>query len=725
MSTVSLPETELLKVLPGCPYPLGASWDGEGVNFALFSQHATRVELCLFEGPQSRRESIRIVLPERTNSIWHGYLPGLRPGQCYGYRVYGPYQPELGHRFNPHKVLLDPYARAVARPLHWHDSLYGYKLGGSKTDLQPDSRDSASHIPLAVVTDNAFDWQGDNRPNVPWEKTILYEAHVKGISFLHPEVPEALRGTYAGLAHPAVINHLKQLGVTTVELLPVHFYADEQYQVNRGFVNYWGYNTLGFFAPEPRYASDANPQAQVNEFKAMVKALHQDGLEVVLDVVYNHTAEGNRLGPTLSMKGIDNRSYYRLSDQDPRYYMDFTGVGNTLNTEHPQVLQLVLDSLRYWVEEMHVDGFRFDLASALAREHYDFDANGGFLRAVYQDPVLSRVKLIAEPWDVGMGGYQVGHFPAPWAEWNGPYRDDIRQFWTPQGGSLSQLATRLAGSSDLFQWSGRRPQASVNFITCHDGFTLQDLVSYNQKHNQANGEENRDGSDDNRSWNGGVEGPTEDPAILALRRRQKRNLMATLFFSLGMPMMLAGDELSRSQQGNNNTYCQDNALNWFDWNLEAPEKAAFLAYMQRLIRIRQQEPVFQRRQFYRHGHDQVTGIHDVVWLHPNNHDMTVDDWHNSALRAMGVLIDGRALLQMDVNGDLLEANTLLILFNGGDLEMPFHLPSHPTRQNWELLLDTVYEDGAPQPQQVFYEPGQVFPLTGRRVVLFKLSPLVG
>jgi glycogen operon protein len=709
-----------MKVLPGTPFPLGATWDGKGVNFALFSQYATRVELCLFDSVKAKKESVRVTLPEMTDYVWHGYLPDVRPGQLYGYRVYGPYSPNQGHRFNPNKVLLDPYAKAVARRVRWYDSMYGYRLGSAKLDLSYDTRDNAAYAPLGTVIDTAFTWGEDRRPNVPWGETILYETHVKGQSALHPDIPRHMRGTYAALGSEPIIQHLKYLGVTSLELLPIHYSVDEPHLVRKGLVNYWGYNSLGFFAPDGRYAMNTDPQQQVNEFKMMVRALHEAGIEVILDVVYNHTAEGNHLGPTLSFKGIDNRNYYIASPENFRYYQDFTGCGNTLNAQNPYVLKLIMDSLRYWVEEMHVDGFRFDLASALARENLNFDKFGAFFDAIHQDPVLSRVKMIAEPWDCGMGGYQVGNYPVRWSEWNGIYRDDIRGFWNRAGGTLSQMVTRIAGSSDLYQYTGRRPHASINFVTCHDGFTLQDLVSYNHKHNEANGEENRDGTNDNRSWNCGTEGQTNDAAIISLRARQKRNMMTTLLTSLGVPMMLAGDELSKTQLGNNNTYCQDNELNWLDWDLDSPEKLTFLAFMHRLISIRKTEPVFKRNRFYVGQPSNESGIHDIIWHTPEGRDMRLEDWHNNNLRALGVLIEGSAIDQMTANGEWLSGRSLLILINGNDKPIEFLLPCHRTRRSWEMLLDTTVDDGFPA-GQVLWECGVTYPMEAQAMAIFRLS----
>ena len=571
-----------MRLWPGRPYPLGATWDGAGVNFALFSEHATKVELCLFESHEDAKETERVDMRFRDDQVWHCYLPDALPGQLYGYRVYGLYEPAKGHRFNPNKIVLDPYAKAIGRDLKWDDALFGYKIGDPQADLSLDERDNAAVGPLASVLDTAFTWGDDRPPRTPWHKTLIYELHVKGFTYNMPGVPEDHQGTYAGLASDPAIEHLKSLNITAVELMPVHHHVDDRHLVEeRHLSNYWGYNTLAFFAPDLRYAAKHSPRKSVQEFKKMVRTLHSANIEVILDVVYNHTAEGNQLGPTLSMRGVDNASYYRLSPKDPRYYMDFTGCGNTLNMTHPRVLQLIMDSLRYWVLEMHVDGFRFDLASTLARELHEVNKLGAFFDIIQQDPILSQVKLIAEPWDVGPGGYQVGNFPVLWTEWNGKYRDCVRRFWKGDGGTTSEVATRLAGSSDLYQHDGRRPHASINFITCHDGFTLQDLVSYNDKHNEANGENNQDGSNDNNSWNCGAEGPTDDPAIKSLRERQKRNLMATLLLSQGVPMICGGDELSHTQKGNNNTYCQDNELTRLKWDLNDEQKS-FLEFVRQL-----------------------------------------------------------------------------------------------------------------------------------------------
>src|SRR6184192_2637671 len=627
--------TPITAVWPGRPDPRGATWDGEGVNFALFSEHAERVELCLFDS-SGRRELHCITLKEQTDQVWHCYLPEARPGLLYGYRVHGPYDPSHGHRFNHHKLLLDPYAKQVRNDLKWSDSHFGYRIGHAKEDLSFDRRDSALGMLKGIVIDPAFSWGADQPPRIPWHQSVIYEVHVKGFTKLHPEVPPALRGTYAGLATAPVINYLKRLGITAVELMPVHCFVDDRVLIEKGLRNYWGYNSIGFFAPDMRYSATGS----IAEFKTMVKALHSAGIEVILDVVYNHTAEGNQLGPTLSFRGIDNPVYYRLLADNPRYYMDHTGTGNTLNMRHPRVLQLIMDSLRYWVLEMHVDGFRFDLAATLARELHEVDRLGAFLDIIHQDPVLSQVKLIAEPWDLGEGGYQVGKFPVGWAEWNDKYRDAVRSYWKGDGGLIGELAYRVTGSSDLYERSGRRPYASINFVTAHDGFTLRDLVSYNEKHNEANGEDNRDGTNSNRSWNCGVEVPTDDPEVNRLRARQMRNFLATLFLSQGVPMLLSGDERCRTQHGNNNAYCQDNELSWLDWSLDE-RRSSLLEFTQRLIRLRQEHPVFRRSTFLE-GVAETSGLPDVYWFRPDGRRMTRRDWDSGPPR-LGVFLNGAEL----------------------------------------------------------------------------------
>ena len=677
-----------MRVWPGHPYPLGATWDGGGTNFAIFSEHATKVELCLFDDANDTVERQRVPLKEQTDQVWHAYLPDVRPGQCYGYRVHGPYEPERGHRFNAHKLVLDPYAKAIARKVLWSDAMFGYKIGDPQADLQIDDRDSAPYAPLGVVVDPSFTWGDDRRPQIPWHRTVIYELHVKGFTMQHPDIPEDIRGTYAALTSDPVLRHLEQLGVTTVELMPIHHHVDDRHLVERGLANYWGYNTLAFFAPDIRYVSSGRAEDAVREFKMLVRSFHAAGIEVILDVVYNHTAEGNQMGPTLSLRGIDNSAYYRLAPDQPRYYMDFTGCGNTLNMRHPRVLQLIMDSLRYWVLEMHVDGFRFDLASALARELHEVDRLGAFFDIIHQDPILSQVKLIAEPWDVGPGGYQVGNFPVLWTEWNGKYRDCIRRFWKGDGGLTGEMASRLAGSSDLYEHSGRRPYASINFITCHDGFTLQDLVSYNDKHNMANGEENRDGANDNHSWNCGVEGPTDDAQIAELRARQKRNLIATLMLSQGVPMLLAGDELGQTQQGNNNTYCQDSELSWLDWNL-THEEQEFLAFVKQVIKLRSEHPVLRRRQFLQGQVAEGSPLKDLVWLTPAGVEMTSEDWNAGYVRCLGMLLSGEAIAETDSRGRRIMGDTLMLLLNAHHEPITFKLPTLPRVQRWDILLNTA------------------------------------
>jgi len=675
-----------LRVWPGSPYPLGATWDGVGVNFALFSEHATRVELCLFDSPDADVESLTIPLPEHTDMVWHGYLPDVQPGQLYGYRVHGPYAPHAGHRFNPNKLVLDPYARVLGRPLRWNEALFGFTFG--EDDTTYDRRDSGQYAPLAAVVDGAFTWGDDRPPKTPWHETLIYELHVKGFTKLNSQVPEALRGTYRGLASEPAIRHLKSLGVTAVELMPVHQHADEWHLVQRGLGNYWGYNTLAYFAPDLAYAASRSPHDAVREFKMMVRALHAAGLEVILDVVYNHTAEGNHQGPTLSLRGIDNASYYRLLPNQPRFYQDFTGCGNTLNMRSPRVLQLIMDSLRYWVLEMHVDGFRFDLASALARELHAVDKLGAFFDIIHQDPVLSQVKLIAEPWDLGEGGYQVGNFPTKWTEWNGKYRDTVRRFWRGDGGVVSELATRVSGSSDLYEQSGRRPYASINFVTAHDGFTLADLVSYNQKHNEANGEHNRDGENHNLSWNHGVEGPANDAAIEELRLRQRRNFVTTLMMSVGVPMLSGGDEVGRTQHGNNNAYCQDNETSWTRWDLSA-EQRDFLDYVRRVIRIWRENPVLRRRKFLQGRRTRDASVSDITWLHPTGEEMTQQHWSAPDVRTLGMRLNGDAIDEADERGERVVGDTLLVLFNANDAAQPFVLPDTSSADEWETLVDTA------------------------------------
>ncbi len=700
------------RVEEGLPYPLGATWDGLGVNFALFSANATKVELCIFDR-EGKRELERIELPEYTDEVWHGYLPDARPGTVYGYRVHGPYDPAAGHRFNPHKLLIDPYAKALVGPLKWSDVLFGYRLGSARGDLVMDRRDSAAAMPKCRVVDPAFTWGRDRHPATPWSRTIVYETHLRGYTMRHPAVPPHLRGTFAGMMQREVVDYIRSLGVTAVELLPCHAFVDDRNLVEKNLRNYWGYNTIGFFAPDPRYL--AGPV--ISEFKEMVATFHDAGIEVILDVVYNHTAEGNELGPTLSMKGIDNASYYRLMPDDPRYYINDTGTGNTLNLSHPRVLQMVTDSLRYWVQEMHVDGFRFDLATILGREPYGFDEGGGFLDSCRQDPILSRAKLIAEPWDIGPGGYQVGGFPPGWAEWNDRYRDTVRAFWKGDEGKLPDLAARLTASGDFFNKRGRKPWASVNFVTAHDGFTLHDLVSYNDKHNEANGESNRDGHSHNLSWNHGVEGPTDDPDIKALRERQKRNLLATLLFSQGTPMILAGDEFGKSQQGNNNAYCQDNEVSWVDWEGISDEGEELLDFTRRVIAIRQAHPLLRRGRFLTAEVNEDLGVKDVTWLTPAGTEMEPEQWQDTHARCLGMLMDGRA----QVSGIKRPAadKTLLLVVNSYHDVVPFTLPEVVGGKGWLCLLDTARPE---LDEAERLEVGTVFDVPGRSLQLFELTP---
>jgi glycogen operon protein len=696
-------------VWPGKPYPLGANWDGEGVNFALFSEHAEAVELCLFD-QAGRRELHRVRIKEQTDQVWHCYLPEARPGLLYGYRVHGPYDPNKGHRFNPNKLLLDAYAKQIVGDLKWSDSHFGYRIGSKNADLSMDRRDSAPGMLKAMVIDPAFTWGTDRAPRIPWHKSVIYEVHVRGFTIQHPKVPASLRGSYAGLATAPVIDHLLKLGVTAVELMPVHDFVDDRQLIERGLRNYWGYNTIGFFAPMSRYLATGS----ISEFKTMVKIMHRAGIEVILDVVYNHTAEGNQLGPTLSFRGIDNSVYYRTLPDNPRYYMDYTGTGNTLNMRHPRVLQLIMDSLRYWVLDMHVDGFRFDLAATLARELHEVDKLGAFLDIIHQDPVLSQVKLIAEPWDLGEGGYQVGKFPIGWAEWNDRYRDAVRSYWKGDGGQIGELAYRITGSSDLYARSGRRPYASINFVTAHDGFTLQDVVSYNQKHNEANGEDNRDGTDNNRSWDCGVEGPTDDAAINALRVRQKRNFLATLLLSQGVPMLLAGDELGRSQQGNNNAYCQDNEISWVNWDRLGEEKE-LVAFVRRLIALRQNHPVFRRRNFFQGRSIKGAGVKDILWLRPDGREMTDEEWNQEHARTLGLFLSGSAVDEIDERGQLITDENFVFLMNAHHEEVSFTLPTAASGMMWNCLVDTSFEH-ARSPGTV-HEPMTTYSLQPRSLAL--------
>ena len=674
---------------PGHAYPLGATYDGAGTNFAIFSEVAQRVELCLFT---ARGKETRVPLTEVDGFVWHGYLPTVEPGQRYGFRVHGPHDPGKGLRCNPNKLLIDPYSKAVDGPVNWDEAVFGYPFSdpGSRSDT-----DSAPYVPKSVVVNPFFDWGSDRPPKTPYNETVIYEAHVKGLTISHPDIPAELRGTYSGVAHPVMIEHLKNLGVTAIELMPCHEFLNDHHLQEKGLANYWGYNTVAFLAPHHAYATDrTRPGNQVQEFKAMVRGLHYAGIEVILDVVYNHTAEGNDMGPMLSMRGIDNRAYYRVVEGDPRYYMDYTGTGNSLNVRNPHTLQLIMDSLRYWVTEMHVDGFRFDLASALAREFYDVDRLSVFFDLVQQDPVISQAKLIAEPWDVGPGGYQVGNFPPLWTEWNGKYRDTVRDFWRGEPGTLGEFAARLTGSSDLYQDDGRRPFASINFVTCHDGFTLADLVSYNDKHNGANGEDNNDGESHNRSWNCGVEGPTDDAAVLELRARQQRNMIATMLISQGVPMLLHGDELGRTQHGNNNVYCQDGEIAWVDWSL-AGKNAQLIGFTAGMVALRHAHPVFRRRRFFagrpiapRRRSDQAAALPDIAWFTPSGHEMTEQDWGSGFGKCVTVFLNGDAIFDVDARGERVTDDSFVIVLNAHYEDIDVALPGCEYGSAWAVVVDT-------------------------------------
>ncbi|MFW6170986.1 MAG: glycogen debranching protein GlgX [Planctomycetota bacterium] len=697
-----------MKVWPGEPYPLGAVYDGSGTNFSLFSEIADCVELCLFD--EAGNET-RIELPEVTGYCWHGYFPTIEPGQRYGFRVHGPWDPANGHRCNAAKLLLDPYAKGIDGQMAWDDAVFPYRFDDGPESIN--DRDSASFVPKSVVHQPHFDWAGDRRLQLPWHETIIYETHVKGLTARHPDVPEELRGTYAGLAQPAVIDYLKRLGVTAVELMPIHQFIHDKHVVDRNLRNYWGYNSIGYFAPHNEYAADKRPGGVVAEFKQLVKTLHQAGIEVILDVVYNHTGEGNHLGPMLCFKGIDNAYYYRLTE-DRRYYMDYTGTGNSLNMSPPHVLQMIMDSLRYWVLEMHVDGFRFDLAAALARELHDVDRLSTFLDLIHQDPVASQVKLIAEPWDVGEGGYQVGNFPPVWTEWNGKYRDCIREFWRGEDQTLGEFALRFTGSSDLYENTSRLPYASINFVTAHDGFTLNDLVSYNDKHNEANGEQNRDGTSDNRSWNCGVEGPTDDPDILALRKRQRRNFLATLFLSQGVPMILGGDEIGRTQQGNNNAYCQDNTVSWYDWDHVDED---LLEFCRKLIEYRKAHPVFSRRGWFQGQPIQGSEVKDIAWFTLQGKQMAGEDWGKGFAKTLGVFLNGRTIPNPNPRGEPTTDDTFYILVNGHDEPLPFKLPGRKWSPAWESVFDTV--SGWMEDREITYAANDKIQLEGRALSVLR------
>lgn len=694
------------KIHLGKPFPLGATWDGKGVNFAIFSENATAVTLCLFDAADDAREADAIPFTERTDFIWHLYIPGLKPGQLYGYRIDGPFDPQNGHRFNKNKLLIDPYAKALTGQVVWDAALFGYDFDSRERDLSFNAADSAPYVPKAVVIDPAFDWEGDVQPNVPFYKTVIYEAHVKGLTYLHPEIPEELQGTYLGVAHPVIIDHLKNLGITAIELMPVHAFINDEFLEKKGLSNYWGYNTLSYFAPDTRYARSNEHGEALNDFKHMVKELHRAGIEVILDVVYNHTAEGNELGPTLSFKGVDNASYYRLNPDNNQYYMDYTGTGNTLNATQPNVLRLIMDSLRYWVIEMHVDGFRFDLAATLARGLHEVDRLSAFFDVIHQDPIISQVKLIAEPWDVGEGGYQVGNFPPGWAEWNGKYRDCMRDYWRGADSMLGEFAQRFTGSSDLYAEDGRRPTASINFITAHDGFTLADLVSYNEKHNEANGEGNKDGESYNRSWNCGVEGPTNDPGILALRRQQQRNFLTTLFLSQGVPMLLAGDELGHTQQGNNNAYCQDNEISWINWEKADKE---LLAFTQKLIALRHDHPVFRRRRWFMGRPIHGAGVEDIAWFLPNATEMTEEHWQHDFAKSLMIFLNGKGIPTPSFKGDKIIDDNFLLLFNAHSGPVNFRIPIERYGGRWQKIIHTANpsdkEGTIRQPNEGLVVPG--------------------
>jgi isoamylase len=704
---------EKITIYPGQAYPLGATWDGNGVNFALFSENATAVEICLFDHENDTTESVRVFLPEHSHQVWHGYIPGIQPAQLYGFRVHGPYDPENGYRFNPNKLLMDPYAKAISGVINWHDSLFAYDFNDEGADLSFSDSDSAPYIPKCVVIDPAYEWEGDKPPRTSYHNSIIYELHVKGFTKLHPDIPEEIKGSYAALGHPVTIQYLKDLGVTAIELMPVHQFVNDHHLQENGLSNYWGYNTIGFFAPDIRYASRSHRGAHVDEFKDMVKALHKAGIEVILDVVYNHTAEGNEMGPTLSFKGIDNSTYYRLVEDNKRYYMDYTGTGNTLNANLPAVLKLMMDSLRYWIQEMHVDGFRFDLAPTLARELHEVNRLSAFFDIVHQDPVISQVKLIAEPWDIGEGGYQVGNFPPGWAEWNGKYRDCIRDYWRGSDSMLGEFAQRFTGSPDLYQDDNRRPTASINFLTAHDGFTLHDLVSYNEKHNDANGENNNDGEDHNRSWNCGVEGPTDDQGIIDLRNQQKRNFLTTLFLSQGVPMLVAGDELGKTQQGNNNAYCQDNEISWIDWENADQE---LLNYTKKLINIKKSHPSFGRRRWFQGQNVKGTGVHDIAWFLPEGDLMEEHNWSEDYAKSLGVFLNGKGLHSVGLTGEKIIDHSFYVIFNAYHDELEYRLPIADYAEHWIKVLNTA--GGWVETEEVF-EATDLIKVAGRSVVLLR------
>ncbi|OQP62253.1 glycogen debranching protein GlgX [Niastella populi] len=690
----------------GTPYPLGAAWDGNGVNFALYAENAEGIDLCLFNSVEDDIETIKLRFKERTHHIWHMYVPGIQPGQLYGYRVSGPYKPEEGHRFNAYKLLLDPYAKAIAGTLQWHDALFGYEIGHEQEDLSFNTTDSAPYMPKSVVVGDNFDWEDDKPLNISYHETIIYEAHVKSLTYLHPDLPEEIRGTYKAIGHPVIIDYLKNLGITAIELMPVHHFIEDRHLKEKGLTNYWGYNTIGFFAPDSRYSASGILGQQVQEFREMVKALHKAGIEVILDVVYNHTAEGNHFGPTLCFRGIDNASYYRLTE-NKRYYMDYTGTGNTLNTRLPYVLQLIMDSLRYWIQQMHVDGFRFDLAATLARELHEVNKLGAFFDIIHQDPVISQVKLIAEPWDLGEGGYQVGKFPVGWAEWNGLYRDCIRDYWRGAESRLAEFAKRITGSADLYKNDYRNPGASVNFITAHDGFTMEDLVSFNERHNEANGENNEDGDKENHSCNYGVEGPAKDLGIVGIRKRQKRNLLTTLLLSQGVPMIFSGDELGNSQYGNNNAYCQDNEISWIKWSEKDESQIAFV---RQLIWFRKSHPAFSRRRWFQEQPIRGIGVEDIAWFTPDGNEMRDEQWNEGYAKSLGLYLNGLGLRCLDEKGRKLTDKDFYLLFNAHHEALEFTLPPEKFGSKWFKLLDTSTDN------ELVQDPGNALGPAGKYLV---------
>ncbi|QJD97037.1 glycogen debranching protein GlgX [Mucilaginibacter robiniae] len=694
---------------PGHPYPLGATCDNKGVNFSIYAPNATKVELCLFKTPEDEVEYVKINIHEHSNQIWHIYLPHVKPGQLYGYRIHGPYDPENGQRFNANKLLIDPYAKAISGTIDWHDSLFGYDIFSEAKDLSFNERDSAAFIPKSVVINPSFNWEDDCSPKYTYQETIIYEAHVKGFTKLHPDIPEEIRGSYAALGHPVTIAYLKKLGITAIELMPVHHFVTDWGLKEKGLTNYWGYNTIGFFAPDVRYSSSGTCGEQVTEFKQMVKELHKAGIEVILDVVYNHTAEGNQLGPTLSFKGIDNEGYYRLTDDNRRYYMDYTGTGNTLNANLPNVLRLIMDSLRYWITEMHVDGFRFDLAATLARELHSVNRLSAFFDIIHQDPVISQVKLIAEPWDIGEGGYQVGKFPGGWAEWNGKYRDCVRDYWRGENSTLAEFAQRFTGSADLYQEDARNPTASINFITAHDGFTLNDLVSYNEKHNEANGEDNNDGESHNRSYNYGAEGPTDDEAINTIRKRQKRNFLTTMFLSQGVPMLVAGDEVSRTQQGNNNAYCQDNEISWLNW---AEADQDLLDFTSKLIHLRRQHPAFCRRRWFRGA--PIRGVEDIAWFLPEGIQLSEEHWNHDYAKSLAVFLNGRGLRTRNKLGESIIDDGFYVIFNSHYESVEYKLPDAIYGKIWTKIIDTSKDEVA---DTETYNADDTLTVDGRSIIV--------